>query len=58
VFIDRDYGYGYFINEHVLFTRLTAEQQRQYLEAKDSVQFDVSPIQAQAIRDRSFSPFK
>lgn len=58
VFVDRDYHYGVFIDEHELFSKLTEDQRVQYLQAEGDVQFDVSDIQAQAIIDRGFSPFK
>jgi len=58
VFVDRDYHYGYFINEHELFSKLTEQQQAEYLAADSDVKFEVSQVQAQAIIDRGFSPYK
>jgi len=48
VFIDRDYGYGYFVSEHALFEMLTDAQQAQYL-ATDDVKLDVPISVAQRI---------
>lgn len=53
VFIDRDYHYGYFIDEHDLFSRLSEEQQAEYLATDGDVKFDVSEIQVQAIKNRA-----
>lgn len=58
VFVDRNYHYGYFINEHELFSILTEQQQTEYLAADLDVQFDVSENQAQTIINQGFSPYK
>jgi len=57
VFVDRDYGYGYFVYEHALFEMLSAEQQAQYL-ASDDVKLDVAVDVAQRIIDIGQTPYK
>lgn len=50
VFVNFDFHYGYFVDEHLLFSLLTAEQQNQYLKGPDA-QLDVAPEVAQRIID-------
>lgn len=57
VFIDRDYGYGYFVSEHALFEMLTDAQQAQYL-ATDDVKLDVPISVAQRIIAIGQTPYK
>lgn len=57
VFVDRDYGYGYFVSEHALFEMLSAEQQSQYL-ASDDVKLDVGVDVAQRIIDIGQTPYR
>lgn len=40
VFVDRDYGYGYFVSEHALFEMLSAKLRIPIVRDR-SVQFDV-----------------
>lgn len=48
VFVDKDYHYGYFVDEHKVFELLTPEQQAAYL-AGDEAKLDVAPAVAQKI---------
>ncbi len=57
VFVDRDYGYGYFVSEHALFEMLTEAQQVQYL-ATDDVKLDVPIEFAQRIIDIGQTPYQ
>ena len=56
VFVDRDYRYGYFVDEHALFGMLSQDQQQQYLATAD-VKLDVSVETAQRVIDIGVSPF-
>lgn len=56
VFVDKDYDYGYFVDEHDLFALLSEEQQKIYL-AKSYVQFDITPEVAQQIIDMGHTPY-
>lgn len=57
VFVDRDYGYGYFVAEHALLEMLSSEQQAQYL-ASDDVKLDVAVDVAQRIIDIGQTPYR
>jgi hypothetical protein len=59
IFIDRDYSYGFWINEDVLYNLLTPEQQKQYLEDQSysGGQFDVTFEVAQELIDKGNTPF-
>lgn len=50
VFVDNDYSYGYFVDEHELFELLTPAQQAQYLAASTAT-LEVEPGVAQQIID-------
>ncbi len=58
IFVDRDYSYGYWINEDFLFNALTPDQQKQYLEDQSysSGQFEVSFEVAQQLIDKGNTP--
>lgn len=59
IFVDRDYNYGLWINEDILYNLLTPEQQKQYLEdqSHSGGQFDVSFEVAQQLIDKGNTPF-
>ncbi|KWT95606.1 hypothetical protein APY03_2483 [Variovorax sp. WDL1] len=56
VFVDRDYQYGYFVDEHKLFGLLTPEQQLVYL-AGGEAKLDIEPATAQVIIDDGTTPY-
>jgi hypothetical protein len=58
VFVDRDYQYGYFVDEHLVFSKLTEEQQKAYLAAKYEILFDVPEQIAQELIADGYSPYK
>lgn len=57
VFVDQDYQYGYFVDEHQLFGLLREDQKVEYLQAVDGIKFDVMPQLAQAIIDIGATPY-
>lgn len=56
VFVNEDYHYGYFVDEHALFELLTPQEQIRYLDAHD-VTLDVALPVAQRIVDIGATPF-
>ncbi len=58
VFVDQDYHYGYFVDEHKLFSMLTESQKAEYLASPNDVKFDVAEKIARDIIDIGVSPFK
>lgn len=50
VFVNNDYSYGYFVDEHKLFGLLTPAQQAEYLQASTAT-LEVEPVVAQQIID-------
>lgn len=58
VFINFDMDYGYFVPEHLLFQELSPEQQARYLEATDSIEFEVSVPSAQRLIDAGLTPYQ
>lgn len=50
VFVNNDYSYGYFVNEHQLFDLLSPAQQAQYLQ-EGTAHLEVEPAVAQQIID-------
>ena len=56
VFVNNDYHYGYFVDEHALFAMLSAEQQADYL-AGNEAKLDVTPQTAQRIINMGDSPY-
>lgn len=57
VFVDRDYHYGYFIDEQELCSKLSQEQRIHYLATDGEVKFEVPEVAAQAIINRGFGPY-
>ncbi|MOA64266.1 hypothetical protein D3C78_1902600 [compost metagenome] len=57
VFVNRDFDYGYFIDESVLFGLLTPEQQAAYLATED-VLLEVEPDIAQKVIDMGKTVYK
>lgn len=57
VFVDHDYHYGYWVDEHELFELLTAEQQTAYLAAENDIRLDVPAATAQRIIDIGDTPY-
>lgn len=55
VFVDRDYHYGYFVDEHALFALLSPEQQSIYLQGSEA-KLQVSTQLAQQIIDMGETP--
>ena len=56
VFVDNDYSYGYFVDEHKLFDLLTPVQRELYLKEADAT-FDVDPAVAQQLIDIGVTPY-
>lgn len=56
VFVDRDYNYGYFVDEHALFALLSSEQQGIYLQGSEA-KLEVSAQLAQQIIDMGSTPY-
>lgn len=56
VFVDSDYHYGYFVDEHFLFGLLTPEQQANYLKGS-SAKLEVDAKVAQQIIDEGSTPY-
>lgn len=57
VFVDRDYHYGYFVDENVLFSMLEPSQQAAYLAAPADIELDVSASLAQQVIDIGVTPY-
>lgn len=57
VFVNQDYGYGYFVDERALLGLLGEAQTKAYLEAKDDFKVDVSPEVAQQVIDMGHTPY-
>ena len=57
VFVDRDYHYGYWVPENIVFEALDPQQQSAYLQAQDGIELDVSPEVAQRLIDQGNTPF-
>lgn len=58
VFVDRDYHYGYWVPEDVLYALLTTEQQAEYLGTRRDVTLRVSRDVAQRIINAGETPYK
>ena len=56
VFVDHDYDYGYFVDEHALFALLSSEQRGIYLQGSEA-KLDVTPEVAQQIIDMGSTPY-
>lgn len=58
VFVNFDYHYGYWVDEHELVALLDAPQQATYLAAPGDIELDVSTDIAQRIIDTGNTPYK
>jgi hypothetical protein len=57
VFVNRDYHYGYWVDEAALFALLTAEQQQAYLATDGEIKLDVPEDIAQQAIDIGDTPY-
>lgn len=57
VFVNRDYHYGYWVSEHLLFSLLTPEQQEGYLQCGE-FKCEVPTEIAQRIIEDGQTPFQ
>lgn len=56
IFVDRNYDYGYWINEAIVYNAFSPEQQKQYLET-DIYHFDIDIETAQKLIDLGMTPY-
>lgn len=57
VFVDNDYHYGYFVDEALLYSLLSIEQQNAYISKPGEIKLDVVPEIAQKLIDAGVTPF-